>query len=67
MPSRGDSSVYPPSAPPPQAALGPMSKAIAAPTSDGLIYGVQLFMVRRQAPQDLAESSAPSAGSATPR
>jgi sugar phosphate isomerase/epimerase len=34
--------------------LGPISKALAAPTSDGLIYGVQLFMVRRQAPKDLA-------------
>jgi sugar phosphate isomerase/epimerase len=34
--------------------LGPISKALAAPASDGLIYGVQLFMVRRQAPQDLA-------------
>jgi len=34
--------------------LGRVSKAFAAPTQGGLIYGVQLYMVRRQAPQDLA-------------
>jgi len=34
--------------------LGRVSKAFAAPTQNGLVYGVQLYMVRRQAPQDLA-------------
>ena len=34
--------------------LGPLSNAFAAPASSGLSYGVQLYMVRRQAPQDLA-------------
>lgn len=34
--------------------IGRTSKAFAAPASNGLIYGVQLFMVRRQAPKDLA-------------
>ena len=34
--------------------LGRVSKAFAAPTQDGLVYGVQLYMVRRLAPQDLA-------------
>jgi len=34
--------------------LGRTSMAFAAPASSGLVYGVQLFMVRRQAPQDLA-------------
>jgi sugar phosphate isomerase/epimerase len=35
-------------------ALGPIGKAFAAPATEGLVYGVQLFMVRRQAPKDLA-------------
>ncbi|HTD96476.1 MAG TPA: sugar phosphate isomerase/epimerase [Edaphobacter sp.] len=35
-------------------ALGRTSKAFAAPASSGLIYGLQLFMVRRQAPKDLS-------------
>ncbi len=34
--------------------LGRVSKAFAAPTQNGLVYGVQLYMVRRLAPQDLA-------------
>jgi sugar phosphate isomerase/epimerase len=34
--------------------LGPLSKALASPASSSLVYGVQLYMVRRQAPQDLA-------------
>jgi sugar phosphate isomerase/epimerase len=34
--------------------LGRVGKAFAAPAQGGLVYGVQLYMVRRQAPQDLA-------------
>jgi len=34
--------------------LGRTSRAFAAPASSGLIYGVQLYMVRRQAVKDLA-------------